>query len=374
MEKIFESFLNLFNNFYLGSQTLDFIKEKGNSFIKSFEEIPAKQETIEIYLHNNEFYLNLNPFSLTEKNLKEYLNCLLLFEKRGIKGLIIKKTIKEENLIFWLQDFQKGELKPAPWIKIIYKSENNVATNLKFNFLKALKDSSFLILSKKGIEENIKTGGIISYAPLREEIQRFYKDLYSLKERALCLIPFFLKDDEKFLAFLIAVSSFLFPLKISNEEMEDLLFSSLFYDLQDKKNWVPIMQSKNFSNGGFLSFLSSCNHPNIIFTIFYCGWKYIEFLFEEKNIIHPSEALKKLYNLSEISQELKDYIISTLGKIPPSSPALTEECEPCLVISKNEIAVYQENKFILKQGKAEKPVPLNQFPFNPLYIILNLSD
>lgn len=374
MEKIFESFLDLFHSFYLGSQTLDFIKESGRSFIKSFEEIPTKEETIDIYLHNDEFYLNQNPFSLTENNLKKYLECLLLFEKRGIKGLVIKKTIKEENLIFWFQDFQKGEMKPDPWIRVIYRSEKNVATDLKYSFLKSLKDSCLLILRKKMIEKNIESGSIISYAPLREEIQRFYKDLHSLKERALCLIPFFLKDDEKFLAFLIVLSSFLFPLKISEEEMEDLLFSSIFYDLEDKKNWVPIIQSKNFSNGGFLSFLSSCNHPNITFTIFYCALKYIEFLLEEKNIIHPSEALKKLYNLDEISQELKDYIISILGKIPPSSPALTEECEPCLVISKNEIAVYQENKFILKEGKAEKPVNFEQFPFNPLYIILNLSD
>jgi len=373
VEKIFESFIELFHPFYYGAQTLDFIKERSKNFINSLEGFPQKKEAIEIYLHNKEFYLDLENFYLNSKNFKKYLECLFLFEKLKIIGLIIKRTIKEENLIFWLQDFQKEEIKSNPWIKVVKLNEKSPALDLKFKFLKALKDGSFLISRKKLIEENIKKGGIISYSSLREEIQKFYNDLCLLEERALCLLPFFSKEDERFLPFLILINILLKPLKLSDEEMEELLFSSLFYTQEEEKKWVPIIQSKNFSNAGLLSFLSSCNHPSLLFTIFYFGLKYIEFLFEEKNIPNPSEIINRLYNLPEISDEIKDYAISVLGRIPPSSPALTEDCEPCLVISKSEIAVYQENKFILKEGKAEKPVPLFQFPFNPFYILLNLT-
>lgn len=373
MEKIFESFITLFHNFFYGAQTLDFIKENSNAFLKTFDNLPPKSDNLEIILHRNEFYLNSIPFSLNEKNYKEYFESALLFEKLKIKGIVIKKNIKEENLIFWLQDLQKGDINANPWIRVIRKDEENYAQTLKFNFLKVLRDCSFLISKKNQIDQNISKGGIISYIPLREEIQRFYKSLSLLDERGLCLIPFFQKEEERFLGFVILLYVLLEPLKLSDEIIEDLIFSSFFYDLTEQKKWVSLIQSKNFSNGGFLSFLSSCNHPSLIFTIFYCAYKFNEFQFSKGLIQHPSAVLQKIYQLPDISDEVKNYIVSVLGKIPPSSPALTEECEPCLVISRKEIAIYEENKFILKEGKAEKPVPFEQFPFNPLFIILNLD-
>lgn len=374
MKKTFESFLNLFSPFYYGAQTLDFIKENSKKFLSSIEEeSPQKFDTIEIFQHNGKIFLNSQPFQKNENNFKKYFQTILLFEKMNFKGISLKKSIKEENLIYWLQDFQKGEAKSTPWVKIFSIGEENYQLSLKFNFLEALENSCSLTLRKKNIEENINRGGIVSYIPLREEIQKFHKSLSNLKESSLCLIPFFLKEKEKFLPFLILLNVLLQPLKFSDEIIEDILFSSFFYDTENKKKWVSLIQSKNFSNGGFLSFLSSCNHPNLLFTIFYCANKFIDFLFPKTIVSHPSEAIKKLIELSEISEEVKDYIVSILGKIPPSSPAITEECEPCLVISKNQIAVYSENKFILREGKPEKPVPYEQFPFNPLYIILNLS-
>lgn len=374
MKKTFESLLDLFYPFYSGAQTLDFIKEYSKKLLNSIEEeFPPKFDNIEIFLHNEKIFLNSIPFQMNENNFRKYFQTILLFEKMNFKGISFKRSIKEENLIYWLQDFQKEEAKSTPWIKIFTKRKENYQLNLKFNFLEALINSCFLILAKNKMEEKINKGEIVSYIPLREEIQKLQKSLANLKESSLCLIPFFLKEKERFLPFLILLNVLLQPLKFSDETIEDILFSSFFYDTEDNKKWSVLIKSKNFSNGGFLSFLSSCNHPNLLFTIFYSINKFIEFLFSEKRMSLPSEAIKKLLELPEISEEVKDYIVSILGKIPPSSPAITEECEPCLVISRNEIAVYSENKFFLRKGTPEKPVPYEQFPFNPLYIILNLD-
>lgn len=374
MKKTFESFLNLFSPFYYGAQTLDFIKENSKRLLDSIEEeFQPKFDNIEIFRHNEKIFINSIPFQMNENNFGKYFQTILLFEKMNFKGISLKRSIKEENFIYWLQDFQKGEAKSTPWIKIFTNAEENYQLNLKFNFLEALVNSCFLILAKNNIEEKVNKGEIVSYIPLREEIQKLHKSLANLKESSLCLIPFFLKEKERFLPFLILLNVLLQPLKFSDEIIEDILFSSFFYDTEDNKKWGALIKSKNFSNGGFLSFLSSCNHPNLLFTIFYGINKFIEFLFSEKRMSLPSEAIKKLLELSEISEEIKDYFISILGKIPPSSPALTEECEPCLVITKNQIAVYSENKFVLREGKPEKAVPYDQFPFNPLYIILNLD-
>lgn len=374
MKKTFESFLNLFYPFYYGAQTLDFIKENSEKFLNSIEEeFPQKFDSIEIFIHNEKIFLNSKPFQINENNYKKYFQTILLFEKMNFKGIELKRSTKEENLINWLQDFQKKEAKSTPWIKIFIRGEENYQLNLKFNFLEALENLCSLILAKNNIEEKINKGEIVSYIPLREEVQKLHKSLSNLKESSLCLIPFFLEEKERFLPFLILLNVLLQPLNFSDEIIEDILFSSFFYDTEDNKKWGHLIKSKNFSNGGFLSFLASCNHPNLLFTIFYGVNKFIEFLFSEKRMNLPSEAIKKLLELPEISEEIKDYFISMLGKIPPSSPAITQECEPCLVISKNEIAVYAENKFFLREGIPEKPVPYEQFPFNPLYIILNLD-
>lgn len=373
MERIFDGLINLFHPFLYGPQTLDFIQDNSKNLIKLLEELPQKTDSLEFFLNKDFFYLNDIPFIPEEKNFLKYFECRLLFEKLKIKGLIIKKSVKEDNLIFWLQEFQKEEIKSQSWIKIL-REEDKKTLNLKYNFLNCLHNFSSLIYISKSISKNIEEGRIVSYAPLRERIQKIYESLSTLEERALCLLPFFSKEEDKFIPFLILNYVFFNPLGLSSDLMEDILFAGFFYEMEEKKNWVPLLQSKNFSNGGFLAFLASCNHPNLAFTLFYITKKYLEFYFSERGIFKPFEALEKITKLEDISEDLKDYAVSILGKIPPSSPALTEECEPCLVISKKEIAIYQENKFILKEGKAEKPVPFEQFPFNPLYVILNLEE
>lgn len=373
MEKIFESFLDLFHPFFSGPQPLDFLKEHSGNFIRGLENMPQKTDFLEIFLHRDFFFLNNYPFPPNEKNFQKYFEASLLFEKLNIKGLIIKRNIKEEKFIFWLQEYQKGEFLSDPWIKILKEGEGLKTLNLKFDFLTGLYYASTLLNQKKLMEKTFEEGKMVSYIPLREKIQKFNKILSSLGEKSLCLLPFFTKGDENFLPHLILNYVFLSPLNISSEKMEDLLFASLFYDQEGKGKWVPLIQSKNFSDGGFLAFLASCNHPNIIFTLFYSAKKYLEFYYSKEGIFNPAGALQNFLNLEDISEDIKDYVKWVLGKIPPSSPALTEECEPCLVISKKEIALYEDNKFLLKEGKGEKPVPFEQFPFNPSYIILNLE-
>ncbi|MEJ5166125.1 MAG: hypothetical protein WHV67_03760 [Thermoanaerobaculia bacterium] len=374
MEKIFESFLDLFHPFLNGPQPLDFLKEQSKNFIKNMENLPQKNDSLEVFLHRDFFFQNSYPFPPSEKNFQKYFEAYLLFEKLNMKGLIIKRNIKEENFIFWLQEFQKGEVASDPWIKVIKEKDGSNTLNLKFDFLTGLYYGASLISQKRNMEKSFEEGKIISYIPIREKIQKLYKILSSLGEKSLCLLPFFTKEDEKFLPHLILNYVFLSPLNISTEKMEDLLFASLFYDVEDKGRWIPLIQSRNFSDGGFLAFLASCNHPSIIFTLFYSAKKYLEFYYLKEGTFNPAEALQKFLKLEDISEDIKDYVVWVLGKIPPSSPALTEECEPCLVISKKEIAQYENNKFILKEGKGEKPVPFEQFPFNPLYIILNLEE
>ncbi len=373
MEKSINSFLEFFHPFYLGPQTLDFLKEGSKNFLKALEDLPPKIENLEIFFDNFEIYFNFNPYYFDENSLEKFLQTYLFFQKLNIFGVSFKRNIKEENLIFWIQDFQKGKIYSNQWIKLFFFKEKNECFNLKFNILKALKEISLLISIKGKMEEKFRKGEIVSFIPLREKIQDLLKPISFLKETSLCLLPFLSKREEKEIALLIFLFVLLEPLNFSKEILEDILFSSLFYDLEEKKKWVPIIQSKNFSNGGFLSFLSACNHPSFLFSLFYLSHSYIKEYFSKKVPPHPAEILNKICNLEEISEELKNYFIKVLSLFPPSSPALTSDCEPCLVISKKYIALYFENKFLLKEGKGESYVPYEQFPFNPLYILLNMQ-
>lgn len=373
IKKLMDSFLELFSPFYFGPQTLEFISEKSRDFLKNLEELPQNIQEIEILKYENEIFMNNFPYFLEESKVLDYINTLSLFEKLKISGFLIKRNIKIENFVQWIQDFQKGQINENQWIKIYLEEKTGKNIFYKLKFLKALKDSLVLIEEWKKIEEKIKKGEIVSYAPLRIKIKNFLKDLLELKESSLFLFHFFYLKNEKLIPFIILIFNLIEPLELQIEEMEDVIFSSFFYDIEEGKKWVPLMQAKNFSSAGFLSFLSSRNHPNLLFTLFYGAFKIIEILFSKPGYVHPREALNKFYEMEEIPEEIKNYVLSLLDFIPPSSFALTEECEPCLVISKKEIAVFSENKFILKEKKAEKAVPPESFPFNPIYIILNLN-